>query len=454
MVYGEPFSGGTTTAADMSVCEMHPDSPISAPASSGPLSFQQWWDEESEQNGLRRIFLENGSQVSIPKWVQDFRTLWRSIVSDQVRHSSTVSGGTLVPSSSEWMEEISWGRGENLLRAGDGMLWRGPNRVEIGTLVLTDRRFFFLANTRGKAKMRISLPTDKISRVEGEDIDPGQLVLRTGNEIKVFTPEGGRQFVRSFWTLKDVREEERAAIAFHANQPISGILGEAPFLQITHGGDVLAHLKGVQVFPVKPFGTELGLIYPKIPDKVLSPGNIVKIEVGQWDGVYVFDAEISRVTRAPQKVAEKVGPGHFLVVFKRPLQISRYNRRNAFRVVLSEVREAAFSRIVDEDTNQNEERDGTCSVIDMSTTGCAIRTEETLQVGDSLYLDVPLFDGGVKTIEVEIRNSVPPKGEGQTWRYGLLFHGLSKEEKREMLSEVMRSQRDLLRYVADRRVDF
>ena len=162
----------------------------------GPLSFRTWLDALTSGGGPAWLSVEGGARVDVSKELMDFRGLWRQVFNRQNMSSQSEAAST--PTHTEWMGVVSWQPGEELLQAEDMIHWLTPTRVELGTLVMTDRRVLFVVTGKAGATIRFSLLANQVSKSNEHCEGDGQLVFSAGEECRVFTPEAGRRSVRSF----------------------------------------------------------------------------------------------------------------------------------------------------------------------------------------------------------------------------------------------------------------
>jgi hypothetical protein len=416
------------------------------------LSFAEW-KGAVELDALSFHLNVRGHSELFPlaRQAEDFQSLTCAVTRDVFG-----VGRAAAEAREWWMSRTPWLDGAQIRMAGVGMRWLDLTTVEAGTIILTDADLHFVpAGDELTGETVITVPRAQITPADEVEHDECQLVVLEGSEPSIITPSDGPEFVMG--VVRELRETRGSdeALEMEPGQPITALIGEHPFLRVLSPltGECIAQLDGAQIVPIDEYMFRFGLIFPGTPARAFQQRSSVRFELGRWDGVYLFDADVIGVERAPQFVREHMGPGCFMVVFARPKDIARYNRRGAFRVVLDEPRRTRVLLSRDGWSWSNPVDVLMGQVVDFSTSGCAIRTNRHIPVGTRVAVDVPLSNGMLITT-AEIRNSVPPEEEGEGWRHGAHFLGLSDDEKRLLLDEVMFAQRDTLRRIAERRVDF
>ena len=416
------------------------------------LSFPKWKEEVDLDTLSFHLKVQGHSELfPLGRQGESFRSLAHVVTGD------VFGVGRAASEAREWwLGRAPWIGGAQIRMAGAGMRWLDLTTVEAGTILLTDTELHFVpAGDELTGESVMTCPRSRLTPPDAVEHDPSQLIILDGSRVAVITPSDGEEFVTGI--VRELREshDDADALDTESGQPITALIGEHPFLRVLSQstGEALAQFDGAQIVPIDEYMYRFGLIFPGAPVRAFQERSTVRFELGRWDGVYLFEAEIMGIERAPEFVREHMGPGCFMVVFARPADISRYNRRGAFRVVLEDPRRTRVLLSRDGWSWSNPVDVLTGQVLDFSTTGCAIRTKRHIPAGTRVAVDVPLSNGVLITT-AEIRNAVPPEIEGDGWRHGVHFLGLSDDEKRMLLDEVMFAQRDTLRKIAERRVEF
>lgn len=340
-----------------------------------------------------------------------------------------------------WMKETNWQPGEAMLCVGKVLLWRTPSEATFGTFFITDRRAGFLPSD-GSSVGRFEWPTHSVHHVQRDNCDLEQLVLREGSREFVISGIGGEAFV------EEVRLslEESGALAnqesLEGGQAVSSILGESCVIRVFHGGELIKEIESGQLLALDEGASFLGLVYPGLPAALMEQEPTLRFEIRKWDAIYQFVAEIAKVHRSPKYVEEQVGSSTFILAFMAPLDIRRFNRREAFRVTLVEPEPVSI---------RNSEEEFSGMLLDISTAGSALLTDQLLGKGDELQVRLGGEARGLSITGTVVNCSLSGSG-GNQWRYGLRFQGSTSDEMEALQEMVMRFQRDLLTDVANRRI--
>ncbi len=128
-----------------------------------------------------------------------------------------------------------------------------------------------------------------------------------------------------------------------------------------------------------------------LPEHVRSPepGTAVSVELGQPDGIYTVESVVLRTAPLPASI-QIPRRGHLLVL-SAPDEIRYYNRRSAFRVPLN--LQVNAWRLREDPARQSWLPDGgrlAGELIDLSESGCALQTTDSIATGTRLFLELRL----------------------------------------------------------------
>ena len=342
-----------------------------------------------------------------------------------------------------WMQNKDWHAGESLLATGRILLWRNQTEALLGTLIISDRRFCFLPFD-GSDNGRFEWDICSVEAVRRDDTDPQHVMVREGKREILITPVEGEAFVDG---IREAIAESRdfgLSASLDSGQPVAAIIGEACSIKMFLAGELIRDIPQGQILSVSDDNSLIGLVYPGLPSSALEENPTLRIEIRRWDAIYQFEADVSGIHRCPKYIEEQLGRSAFVVVFYAPLDIRRFNRREAFRVKM--VREVAVDvwRDGDEEMSQSQ-------MLDVSTAGCALQSDSILRKEEEVNIS---FKAGYAQVQLKaiVRNCSSVGDDEGTWRYGIKFVGTGAEQLELLQDFVMRSQRDLLADVADRRI--
>jgi len=158
------------------------------------------------------------------------------------------------------------------------------------------------------------------------------------------------------------------------------------------------------------------------------PGTPLTIELGKPDGVHYFESTVVCIEPLPHYI--QIPRRGRLMVLQAPENIRYYNRRRAFRMPMVLTVNAWRLRMDSE--RQSLVPDGdriTGELIDLSATGCGIQTENEVDVGTRMFLELRIKEHWIP-LEAEVVRS----GQGWPMNYHRLgIHFLNVPERLEKL---------------------
>jgi c-di-GMP-binding flagellar brake protein YcgR len=342
-----------------------------------------------------------------------------------------------------WMQSKDWHAGESLLATGRILLWRNQTEALLGTLVVSDRRFCFLPYD-GSDNGRIEWDVCGVEVVKRDEIDPFHLMVREGKKEILITPVEGEAFIEGIREAVTESKNLGLSSSLDSGQPVPAVIGESCSVKLFLAGEFIKEIPKGQILGLSEDNSLIGLVYPGLPTSAIEEKPTLRVEVRRWDAIYQFDADVSGIHRCPKYIEEQLGRSAFVIVFYAPLDIRRFNRREAFRVKLVNELNVSLER-------GNDGGSVEATMMDVSTAGCALMADKLLQKDEGVELS---FRTGSTQLSVSavVKNCSATGDEEQPWRYGLRFSGVGADELEELQNFVMRCQRDLLADVADRRI--
>jgi|GEM_PF-6235964 len=361
---------------------------------------------------------------------------------------------------------------EQVLLLGPALQWMAESNVRRGSLVVTSLRLLFVPSTQGEKLLALDL--QELRRVPfGEELTSQLQILAKRRHLR-FGPRGGSFFIERFWaTVENVVGQVGTPAPIEDEELLPGEqqhsvtleflprnMGEVKYIDIKKEERLIKRVEPGETLR-QPDG--LGIFYPGLPSAELAEGEDVFFELGRDDGIYRFETTLLRidtVTTAQAGAAFSEGStegsggeasrslhvvrdNQFLLVVKYPEDLRFLNRRHGFRVsfdVLSRVRHLA----PDEEGNLTGVGSWfRCTIEDLATIGCAIRTPREIQVGAKLALELPLRDRVITAHATCVRRA-QDDDQGKPPLCGVKFDRLSIVDEDTLHLALNRRQRQSL----------
>ena len=195
----------------------------------------------------------------------------------------------------------------------------------------------------------------------------------------------------------------------------------------------------ISLTPGMVFSTEdgIGILFPAhIPCP--EPGNVIRVELGQPDGLHRFDGLTLR-TQAPPSSLQFPRRGRVLVL-SVPDEVRYRNRRESWRVEM-DIPVSAW-RLRMDPIREAWIPDGdrlTGQLRDLSATGCAMQTTAAVPIGTRMFLELRILDSWIPLEAECVRRE---QGWPQdAYHIGIRFLNVPERLSRVLSSTVIRAQR-------------
>lgn len=296
---------------------------------------------------------------------------------------------------------------------------------ETGVLAFDDaslRWFPKRADTRP-----VVLPLLTLVRRSGRIRRLPTLRLASGADHHTFVPAIGTEAMRDLW--RRVHAPSRVVPWDQLGERTRArLVGDARFVRIQAGDQ-----EPVTVRALQECSADARLVLSGSVLDGARPGDGLRVEVGQDEGVYAFEAVLGSRQFRPDG---PLGPSQTTLILESPAPVKVYNQRQGYRAGVSLAATARVHGPSDRVTLSPRTR---LVVDDLSIGGCRAVSEAPLPAGATLDLWIDLGDSGVRAVATVLRMQ-PTDPPGST-AHGLRFEQISAADEDRVHRFVLDRQR-------------
>jgi len=297
---------------------------------------------------------------------------------------------------------------------------------ETGLLVFDHTSLRWLP-TRADAPA-VVLPLLTLVRRSGRIRRLPTLRVASGADHHTFVPAIGMELMRDLW--RRVHAPSRVVPWDQlGDRTRARLVGDARFVRIQVGDR-----EPVTVRTLQECSQDARLVLAgSVLDDGVRPGDELRFEVGQDEGIYAFEAVLGARRFRPDG---PLGPSQTTLVLDSPTPVKVYNQRRGYRAGVSL---AATARVPGPSDRVALSPRTRLVVDDLSIGGCRAVSETPLPAGQTVELWIDLGDSGVRALATVLRTQ-PTDPPGNT-AHGLRFEQLSAADEDRVHRFVLDRQR-------------